>query len=877
MNHPELGCQDERRRQLARNKNLNGIDYVEVDDRQTLLCVHLFGEVPTNLTKANARIEGGRRIRDIQVLELYPEKEDDPELGECLRLVVDKVGDFSTYTLHLFEVDERGKATGRPLEGFDPRYASVQFGFKVNCPGDLDCQSNPACPPEEGFLPEINYLAKDYASFRQLILDRLALLMPDWQERHVPDIGIALVEVLAYVGDYLSYYQDAVATEAYLDTARLRISVRRHARLVDYKMHEGCNARAWVCLETDTDQELDAKEIYFVTNTLELQSFGKRLLKQEELNQLHIPASQYDIFEPLLESTQRKIQIYEAHGKIQFYTWGEGECCLAKGATRATLKDQWEEEVAPPPDTPKQQDYQQKQQSKEACEAPNPQTERRRRLNLKVGDILIFEEILGAKTGNPADADLTHRHAVRLTLIELNEDPLFTQPVVEIRWAEEDALPFALCISAMLPAPDCKLVEDISVARGNVILVDHGKTTHEALGQVLVKPSVGECECGAVETTNLAEKFQPALKTAPLTFSQPIDASLPASLTLHQDPRQAIPQLKSLIGRPERSKEEAQIANQDQANFMWLPQSDLLDSQSDDRHFVVEMDNDGRAHLRFGDGELGRLPDALTEFEAGYRTGNGASGNVGAEAITHLVIRQGVLSGVEIHPRNPMPARGGTEPETMAEVKMFAPGAARKDLQRAITADDYARLAERNKKVQKAAAEILWTGSWYEARVSVDQGGTEDFEESLRQEIETSIYRYRRMGQDLSVVPAQYVPLEIELLVCVLPHYQRGHVEAALRQAFSNRPLPDGRRGFFHPDNLTFGGGIYLSQLVASAQAVAGVESVTVRKLQRRFEDPDEEIASGILPLGLMEIAQLDNDPDFPERGKLTFVMKGGR
>src|SRR5207248_4366809 len=106
------------------------------------------------------------------------------------------------------------------------------------------------CPPPQRVEPEVNYLAKDYASFRQLILDRLALVMPDWQERHVPDIGIMLVEVLAYVGDYLSYYQDAVATEAYLDTSRLRISVRRHARLVDYQLREGCNARAWVTFKT---------------------------------------------------------------------------------------------------------------------------------------------------------------------------------------------------------------------------------------------------------------------------------------------------------------------------------------------------------------------------------------------------------------------------------------------------------------------------------------------------------------------------------------------------------------------------------------------------------------------------------------------------
>ena len=67
--------------------------------------------------------------------------------------------------------------------------------------------------------------------------------MPDWTERHVPDLGVALVEVLAYTGDYLSYYQDAVATEAYLQTARNRVSVRRHARLTGYRLHEGCHAR----------------------------------------------------------------------------------------------------------------------------------------------------------------------------------------------------------------------------------------------------------------------------------------------------------------------------------------------------------------------------------------------------------------------------------------------------------------------------------------------------------------------------------------------------------------------------------------------------------------------------------------------------------
>jgi hypothetical protein len=117
------------------------------------------------------------------------------------------------------------------------------------------------------------------------------------------------------------------------------------------------------------------------------------------------------------------------------------------------------------------------------------------------------------------------------------------------------------------------------------------------------------------------------------------------------------------------------------------------------------------------------------------------------------------------------------------------------------------------------------------------------------------------------------------MTVCVLPHYLRGHVEAALLDVFSNRVLPDGRRGFFHPDNLTFGEGIYLSKLVAAAQAVPGVESVSVKvtKLQRLFEGPNHEIENGILPLGPLEVARLDNDASFPEKGKFVLVMGGGR
>lgn len=919
-------CKRDKRREKVRAKpDLNGLDYLEVESSGTQLSVFLLGKLPkawqdpdlADPLRRYFRIEGGRRIRDVAAAEVFLHATPDEAEDDWIEIRLNKRGDFSTYRLSVVSLNEHGQPTRQPHPGFDPGYASLDFSFTADCAADLDCKAAPPCPPPVFAPPAIDYLAKDYASFRQLILDRMALLIPNWQERHVPDLGITLIEILAYAGDQLSYYQDAVATEAYLNTARRRTSVRRHARLVDYTLHEGCNARAWVTLQVseDIDSDFAFRDFYFITGFDS--AVTSSLLDHEDLPRVF--PRPYVVFEPLVENPAAPVKLYASHNETHFYTFENQLCCLPKGTTSATLAD------------------------------PGSDSTGGHQLRLKVCDVLIFEEVLGPKTGNPADADPTRRHAVRLTEVTYGADSLTGSLVVDISWAPEDALPFPLCLSSV--AGDCRLLENVSVARGNVILVDHGESFGDDLGSVPTESIPPDCEAECCDEADLRpQRFRPPLPRPDLTYGTAAPSCRPAARScckaeapldfpaaataLLQDPRAALPKITlssfpalpdgtpafgyedlldpSLLAKSLRHQDRlksryllarcseetlgllktydgsdplpanlalALIGDLKNCLETWQPQRDLLGSGVDDRHFVVEMEEDRRASLRFGDGELGRMPGPGAAFRAEYRIGNGVAGNLGAETLTHIVFRANLPHGLEINPRNPLPAQGGIAPEPMTEAKLYAPDAYRRQLRRAVTAEDYATIVLRDfpAKVQRAAATLHWTGHGCEVQVAIDPWDSSSDDPALLGAIEHHLAAYRRIGHDLVIQRARYVPLYVELSVCVQPGYLRGHVRAALLAELSNRVLPGGRLGFFHPDRLSFGGGIYLSALVAAAQSVEGVESVSVDALERLFEGPNGELDNGLISLAPLEIARLDNDPSLPESGRLVLNMGGGR
>src|SRR5204863_6598185 len=135
--------------------------------------------------------------------------------------------------------------------------------------------------------------------------------------------------------------------------------------------------------------------------------------------------------------------------------------------------------------------------------------------------------------------------------------------------------------------------------------------------------------------------------------------------------------------------------------------------------------------------------------------------------------------------RNPLAAQGGADPETAATAKLLAPTAFVRDLRRAVSGDDYARLAERDERVQRAAAELVWDGTGYVVRVALDlRAAALEVPDPLAEEkwicaeVKAALSHYRRMGHEICVAPARLVPIVVGLTIRPQPRYQEDRVRA---------------------------------------------------------------------------------------------------
>lgn len=113
--------------------------------------------------------------------------------------------------------------------------------------------------PDLAFFPvlqvpsAIDYTSKDWEGFVTSMLNYASVIMPEWDTSSEGDFGVMLVELVAYLGDILSFYGDRLTQESYLATATQRRSILNIAQLLGYVPTQGSPATGTVTFQTDAD------------------------------------------------------------------------------------------------------------------------------------------------------------------------------------------------------------------------------------------------------------------------------------------------------------------------------------------------------------------------------------------------------------------------------------------------------------------------------------------------------------------------------------------------------------------------------------------------------------------------------------------------
>jgi hypothetical protein len=152
----------------------------------------------------------------------------------------------------------RGLSTARLLTGgvdpLHPFFAAASFDFFIDCPGG-DCREGLVAPAAAATRqPALDYTTKDFDGFVQVAQNWARSTDPAWGDLSPASTEQMLLELLAHHAEMLSLHQDRVAQEAFIDSARERLSLRRHAAFLGLSLDEGACASTVIAIDVAPGQ-----------------------------------------------------------------------------------------------------------------------------------------------------------------------------------------------------------------------------------------------------------------------------------------------------------------------------------------------------------------------------------------------------------------------------------------------------------------------------------------------------------------------------------------------------------------------------------------------------------------------------------------------
>jgi hypothetical protein len=703
----------------------------------------------------------------------------------------------------------------------DPCFSSVSFSVQGRGdtvdPGE---QAPPGPPPGDPAVP-VDYLAKDFSSFLQALSNFSAARYPLWAERSEADFGIMIMELLSALADELSYLQDRVAAEAMIDTATQRLSLVRHSRLVDYEPAPALAASTVVQLDVAPPGPPGSPVLPEVIN---VQAIGGEAGTVDFA--AGAPFAGQGVRLPL-DARWNRYERGSTIPRLVPYLWDAAVTGLRRGATSMWIRGQGH--------------------------------------GFYSGQELLID------TAGATGGDEPVREIVRVTQATERTDPVQGQPVTLIQWS--DGL-----------ASDHELTR--TEVAGNLLAAVHGRVTSE----VFAIP--GEALPRGIPRATVRLDHGSGTPHCLHTLARPLAwQRVPAADGGWPRPRPALTVQEVAPADPGRPD---LAAGGGPAPWQWVPR--LLDADGTARAFTVtperyataadvdglsftDYDGDG-ATIRFGDGTFGRPPVPGTTFRAQYLAGGGLAGNVAPDTIV-TVAPGDPANGLVWRCTNPFAATGGTDAETLAQIRDRAPQQIRSGLRTLTGPADYQDTALSFSLdgpggtywARRAVSAVRWTGSWLSTVTLVDPATDESPGARLAglAALAQRLNARRLAGSDTSVAIARYRWLDLRITCDVRRGHRPGDVEAAVLARLVPQPGAGGAGGFFGRDRWTFGQPLEASALIATVQSCPGVAGVTRVDFRRAGGPGDWRPLRATLDVAPAEILRIDHDADQPGHG-LIFV-----
>ena len=273
----------------------------------------------------------------------------------------------------------------------------------------------------------------------------------------------------------------------------------------------------------------------------------------------------------------------------------------------------------------------------------------------------------------------------------------------------------------------------------------------------------------------------------------------------------------------------------------WNLRDTLAFSRDDQPDFVVEIDENDRAFVLFGDGKFGQIPPLNAVIKATYRIGGGAQGNVPARTIETIANAPAARPDRRhSHERCARHRRG----RARAHRARRAPGPRRVPLAQA--GGDERRLRGAGAQLPGRRQGARGRGRLERRDAARRPGGRGQYERYPADDLLAYFEDKRPITTRIEIAGVDYVSIYVTACIGVEAYYDREDVRSRVQTA-SARLLAF--------DQVRFAQPIYLSKFYEAIEAVDGVRYATITEFNRdRPQSNNAALGTGKIVLEANEI-----------------------